>query len=128
MNKLYVGLGLALLGTAASASDTGLEELTIVGSREDARALPGTGSVIDSEQILIEAASDINKLLKTVPGVYVLEEDGYGLRPNIGIRGATSERSSKVTLLEDGVMIAPAPYSNPAAYYFPTTLRMHQVD
>tara|TARA_R110002110_G_scaffold330339_1_gene541593 strand:- start:7765 stop:9885 length:2121 start_codon:yes stop_codon:yes gene_type:complete len=110
------------------ASETALEEITIVGTTEDARVLPGSGSVIDNQQLQIEAANDINQLLKTVPGMYIQEEDGYGLRPNIGIRGATSERASKVTLMEDGVMIAPAPYSNPAAYYFPTTLRMHSIE
>lgn len=118
----------AVASTGVYASGHTMEEMTIVGSREDARQLPGSGSVIDNQQIQIEAASDINQLLKTVPGMYIQEEDGYGLRPNIGIRGATSERSSKVTLLEDGVMIAPAPYSNPAAYYFPTMLRMHSVE
>ncbi len=118
----------ALTGSVALAENHTIEQVTIVGSREDARALPGTGSVIDNEQIRIEAATDINQLLKTVPGLYVREEDGYGLRPNIGIRGATSERSGKITLLEDGVMIAPAPYSNPAAYYFPTASRLHQVE
>ncbi|PLW81316.1 TonB-dependent receptor [Kineobactrum sediminis] len=105
-----------------------LEEVTILGSREAARTLPGSGALIDDEQIRIEAANDINQLLKTVPGVYIQEEDGYGLRPNIGIRGATSERASKITLLEDGIMMAPAPYSNPAAYYFPTASRMSSVE
>lgn len=127
-----------LLGVAVAAAVTGwgsaaisaaeLEEITIVGSVADARILPGSGSVIGNEQITIEFANDINQLLKTVPGVYIREEDGYGLRPNIGIRGATSERASKVTLMEDGVMIAPAPYSNPAAYYFPTAMRMHTTE
>ncbi len=127
-----------VLGVAVTAAITGvgagvavaseLEEITIVGSKEAARVLPGSGSVVDDEQIRIEFANDINQLLKTVPGVYIREEEGYGLRPNIGIRGATSERASKVTLMEDGVMIAPAPYSNPAAYYFPTTLRMHSIE
>jgi Fe(3+) dicitrate transport protein len=115
-------------GDVLNAYGTALEEVTIVGSREDARTIPGSGSVVDQEQIQIEAANDINQLLKTVPGVYIQEEDGYGLRPNIGIRGATSERASKVTLMEDGVLIAPAPYSNPAAYYFPTALRMQAVE
>lgn len=118
----------AALATAAQAEIYDIEEVTIIGDKAQARLLAGTGSVIDSEQIAIEAARDINQLLKTVPGIYILEEDGYGLRPNIGIRGATAERSSKITLLEDGVMIAPAPYSNPAAYYFPTASRMHTIE
>jgi Fe(3+) dicitrate transport protein len=113
---------------AALAGNHTIEEVRIVGSSQDARALAGSGSVIDHEQIVIEATGDIHKLLQSVPGVYIMEEDGYGLRPNIGIRGATSERSSRITLMEDGVLIAPAPYSNPAAYYFPTVLRMNSVE
>ncbi|RLQ21872.1 TonB-dependent receptor [Seongchinamella sediminis] len=124
---LAVAIAAAVANTAHGL-DGELEEVTIIGSRDAARELAGTGSVIGIEQIDIEAARDINQLLKTVPGTYIQEEDGYGLRPNIGIRGATAERSSKITLMEDGVMIAPAPYSNPAAYYFPTMSRMHSVE
>lgn len=104
------------------------EEVLIIGSREDARRVAGSGSVIGQEQFRLEAATDINQLLKTVPGIYIREEDGAGLRPNIGIRGATSERSSKITLLEDGVMVAPAPYADPSAYYFPTAARQSAVE
>lgn len=105
-----------------------LDRVRIIGTREDARRLAGTSAVIEPKQMEIEAQTDINQLLKTVPGVYIREEDGEGLRPNIGIRAAAGGRSSKVTLLEDGVLIAPAPYSNPAAYYFPQAFQMHAVE
>ena len=105
-----------------------LTKLKIIGTKEDAKTIPGSGSVIGKEQVQAEVATDINQLLKTVPGVYIREEEGNGLRPNIGIRGATSERSEKVTLMEDGVLIAPAPYSNPSAYYFPTTARISSIE
>jgi len=117
-----------LLAEAAVAETHRIEEVTIVGSVENARTLAGSGSVIDQQQLLIQSTNDINKLVQTVPGVYTMEEDGYGLRPNIGIRGATSERSSRITLMEDGVLVAPAPYASPAAYYFPTTLRMSSIE
>lgn len=118
---------LAVIGTS-SAPLFAQDEILIIGSREDARRVAGSGAVIGQEQVRIEAATDINQLLKTVPGIYIREEDGAGLRPNIGIRGATSERSSKVTLLEDGVMVAPAPYADPSAYYFPTAARQSAVE
>lgn len=105
-----------------------IEQIKIIGTKTDSRATAGSSAVIDEEQMRIEVPSDINQLMKTIPGVYVREEDGQGLRPNIGIRAATAGRVSKVTILEDGVMMAPAPYSNPAAYYFPTTFRMSSIE
>lgn len=105
-----------------------LEVVTIIGTREDARQLPGSAFVVDSEQLEIFNHSSIDQILAQVPGVYLRLEDGYGLRPNIGIRGTGTERSGKITLMEDGVLIAPAPYSNPEAYYFPTAGRMSAVE
>lgn len=119
---------LLLTAGAAPALAQEVQEFVIIGSREDARQVAGSGAVISPEQIRVEAAIDINQLLKTLPGIYIREEEGLGLRPNIGIRGATSERSSKITLMEDGVMMAPAPYSDPSAYYFPTAQRQSAVE
>ena len=47
---------------------------------------------------------DPHAVLLKVPGIYLRQEDGYGLRPNIGLRGASSDRSKKVTLMEDGIL------------------------
>lgn len=104
------------------------EEVFVTGGKEAIRTLPGSASFVDEEMIAKFDSTDINSLLGQVPGVYLRVEDGYGLRPNIGLRGATSERSQKITLMEDGVLISPSPYSAPAAYYFPNISRMSAVE
>jgi Fe(3+) dicitrate transport protein len=92
------------------------------------RAPPGAHASVPGEVLDRTETDDVHKVLGGVAGVYLRDEDGYGLRPNIGMRGAAAERSAKIALLEDGVLIAPAPYSAPAAYYFPLITRMQRVD
>jgi len=101
-----------------------LKPITVYYSPEDIAKEGGSTQVLDEERLQELEQDDIHSVLMTVPGVYVRQEDGFGLRPNIGIRGANSERSKKVTLMEDGVLFGPAPYSAPAAYYFPIMSRM----
>lgn len=88
----------------------------------------GSVQVLDKKLLETFKFSDPNMVVLQAPGVYVRQEDAFGLRPNIGIRGASAERSSKIVLMEDGVLFGPAPYSAPAAYYFPLISRMVQVD
>jgi Fe(3+) dicitrate transport protein len=94
----------------------------------DVADVPGSAHKIDSEELEIFNTGDILRALRTVPGVYLQEEEGFGLRPNIGIRGSGLDRSARIALLEDGVLIAPAPYSAPSAYYFPTQRRMNALE
>ena len=72
--------------------------------------------------------ADINKVLRSMPGIQVRDEEGFGLRPNIGLRGTPVNRSAKITIMEDGILMAPAAYADPAAYYFPTFARMSGVE
>lgn len=97
-------------------------EITIAGTRVS--RTPGSAQVIRQDQLERFEYDDPHAALVKVPGVYVRQEDGVGLRPNIGIRGGNPDRSKKVTLMEDGVLFGPAPYSAPAAYYFPLLTRM----
>ena len=87
-------------------SEEVIESVTIIGSKEDVKNLPGSGAVISNEDLQKAMDTDIQKILTAVPGVYMRTEEGYGLRPNISIRGTAIERSGKVTIMEDGVLVA----------------------
>jgi Fe(3+) dicitrate transport protein len=52
--------------------------------------------------------ADVNKVLRSMPGIQVRDEEGFGLRPNIGLRGTPVNRSAKITIMEDGILMAPA--------------------
>jgi Fe(3+) dicitrate transport protein len=101
------------------------EQVTVAGTRVEQTS--GSAHYLDEDDLGRFEYDDPHKLFTQVPGVYVRGEDGQGLRPNIGMRGALSDRSKKVTLMEDGVLFGPAPYSAPAAYYFPLITRMSAV-
>ena len=92
-----------------------IEEVVVIGSKDEIRKIAGSGGIIEEEQLDRMDYTDLNQILSSIPGIYFREEDGFGLRPNIGIRGATTDRSQKITMMEDGILIGPAPYSAPAA-------------
>lgn len=105
-----------------------LEPVTVLGSQEAVLEVPGSGAYIDEEVIHSQNYQNSNEILRRVPGVYIREEDGYGLFPNISLRGVDGARTAKVTIMEDGILTAPAPYSAPAAYYSPNAGRMHAIE
>ncbi|MDT8319049.1 MAG: TonB-dependent receptor plug domain-containing protein, partial [Xanthomonadales bacterium] len=105
-----------------------LEPLTIFGTAQTARDVAGGASVLTSDDPSTFETTDVQRALRRVPGLSLQIEDGWALRPNIGIRGTPTERSSRITLLEDSVLIAPAPYSAPADYYFPSFGRIHSAE
>jgi Fe(3+) dicitrate transport protein len=126
-------IGSSLLAAPSFAQQTNpdlnnLDIITVVGTVGNANDIPGAVTFIGADALAEQTYADINRVLRRVPGVNLQEEDGYGLRPNIGLRGSGADRSSKIVILEDGVLAAPAAYSAPAAYYFPVTGRMNAVE
>ena len=113
--------------SAQDALET-LETVNVIGSSEDLFGLTGSGSYLEAEEYQKKGLTNIQQILRNVPGVYVREEDGFGNFPNISLRGGDGTRSEKVTLMEDGILTAPAPYSAPAAYYSPRAGRMSGIE
>lgn len=90
--------------------------------------VPGSASFISPKKINSLQPLSGNEAFRTVPGLHVVEEEGMGLRANIGIRGLDPDRSSKVLILEDGIPVALNPYGEPQLYYTPTIDRMESIE
>jgi Fe(3+) dicitrate transport protein len=109
------------------------EEITVVatslaGSPEALHRIPGSVQVLDRQVLEASRVFNFSEALRKVPGVTVRDEEGFGLRPNIGIRGLNPTRSTKVLLLEDGVPLTYAPYGDNASYYHPPVERFDTIE
>lgn len=124
LSIVYVSHARAL--TIVADTTKRFEEVMIVGFKE--HEVPGSGIYVDKKTIEQVNQPDVNKVLRLLAGVNVRDEEGFGLRPNIGLRGTPVNRSAKITLMEDGVLIAPAPYADPDAYFFPSFSRMEGLE
>lgn len=105
-----------------------VERNMLTGGLANVGSVPGSAHYLNMKELNKFSYTDANRVLRNVPGLNIQEEDGFGLRPNIGMRGTGVERSSKITLMEDGILMAPAPYTAPSAYYFPSIGRMQGVE
>jgi len=130
MKYALVPLSVSILFANATLAEepVELQGVYITGGANELLTQPGSATLIDDVELETFEYTDIHRVLNSVPGINLQEEDGYGLRPNIGIRGTAPERSKKVTIMEDGILSGPAPYSAPAAYYFPNVSRMSAVE
>lgn len=103
-------------------------DIVVIGARENLLHIPGSGATIESEDLERSRAFTVNEALRQTAGIYPRDEEGLGLRPNIGIRGLSPTRSSEVLLLEDGLPLTYAPYGDNATYSHPPLRRFERIE
>ncbi len=90
--------------------------------------VPGSATFLNSKEIRQIAPLSGNEVFRRATGVHVVDEEGLGMRVNVGIRGLDPDRSRNVLVLEDGIPVALAPYGEPEMYYTPVMDRMSGVE
>lgn len=106
-----------------------MPQITIIADKDRVFSkVPGSVTYIDQRELNTISPISGNEVLRRSPGVHVVDEEGVGMRVNIGIRGLDPDRSRSVLVLEDGVPVALAPYGEPEMYYTPAIDRMAGVE
>ncbi|MFN0107668.1 MAG: TonB-dependent receptor domain-containing protein [Blastocatellia bacterium] len=116
------------LRPGALAENVSVIATEIATSAEELQRIPGSVEVLDRHALDIARPFNFNEALRKFTGVNVRDEEGFGLRPSIGIRGLDPNRSAKVLLLEDGVPLGMAPYGDSDAYYHPPIERYSGIE
>lgn len=106
-----------------------MPQVIIIGKRDGIiNKVPGSASILNNKEIKLFAPISLNEVLRKVTGVNVVDEEGAGLRINIGIRGLDPDRSRNILMLEDGVPIALGPYGEPEMYFTPSIDKMAGIE
>ncbi|MFN3919945.1 MAG: TonB-dependent receptor family protein [Methylohalobius sp.] len=111
-------------------TDGGIElpVIEVIGGVDKLQTLSGSGQILEQETLYKSHVFTPHEALRKVPGLHIRDEEGFGLRPNIGIRGMNPTRSTKTLLLEDGLPLSYAPYGDNASYYHPPIERFDSVE
>ncbi len=111
-----------------STKELSMPQIEILSHRDRVLSkVPGSVAVIDFRSIQKIAPVHGNELFRKIPGLNVVDEEGAGLRINIGVRGLDPDRSRNVLVLEDGIPVALNPYGEPELYFTPPIDKMTTV-
>src|SRR5512139_2209249 len=64
-----------------------MPRIDVIGTSENLKTISGSADVIDKKTLESSRVFTVNEALRKVPGINMRDEEGLGLRPNIGIRG-----------------------------------------
>ncbi len=128
-SSLYAQKNSKLKGNTDSLRVFQIPQIDIISQRDGIFGrLPGSADYLNEVQLQRLAPLTGNEILRKVTGIHVVDEEGAGLRMNLGIRGLDPDRSRGVLILEDGIPVALNPYGEPEMYYTPSIDRMAGIE
>ncbi|MBK7936091.1 MAG: TonB-dependent receptor plug domain-containing protein [Lewinellaceae bacterium] len=134
-NVLFFALFIFAIQLAAQTSETDslkearVPQVVVIAQKDRLLSgVPGAASYVKPLELRRIAPLTGNEVFRKLPGVHVVDEEGLGLRTNIGIRGLNPDRSSNILVLEDGVPVQLNPYGEPEMYYTPAIDRMAAIE
>ena len=125
LKLVFLVAGLSSINATSYSEE--LSPVSVFGSQNETQQA-GSAHYLSDKEIKRLNYTDAERMLSSIPGVYSQTEDGYGLRTNIGMRGVAPLRTTKINIMEDGVLQGPAVYSNGSMYFFPDVGRMEGVE
>lgn len=140
MNALFCAISFMTItsggayGQATDPSDTAtasyeMPQIDVIGRKSGLLdRVPGSANIVTTANLQQIAPTSGNDVFRTVTGLHVVDEEGVGLRLNLGVRGLDPDRSRTILMLEDGVPISLAPYGEPEMYYTPSIDRMARLE
>lgn len=122
-------------GAANSAGARARAENSPTSPINPSNILPGNleqfssaASRVDTQQIDEFQPRQINDVFTRVPGVNVINDDGFGRHGGIGVRGSPPRRGRKVLTLEDGQPINMSVWIDPSVHYVPPIDRLESIE
>ncbi|MDF1629216.1 MAG: TonB-dependent receptor [Alcanivoracaceae bacterium] len=107
---------------------TRLPEVFVTGETEQQAARqPGAVSQVSREEMDKTQPKSTEEALRSVPGVYIKQEEETAVVVNIGVRGLSSA-DYKTLVLEDGVPVAPGLFVGNGRYYNPRIQRIDSIE
>jgi Fe(3+) dicitrate transport protein len=104
-------------------------EIVVSAARGVPLTYPGGRDVIEKDELQEYPSANVQEVIRTVPGVYIIPEAGNDGRINIGMRGHDPRRSGQVTLLIDGIPSTEGPYGQQDQDALPITFeRIARID
>lgn len=134
IKPIFIALALLNANTLVAEETFNREEsiilprVDVIGNQAQLLKTPSSATVINQEELESSHVLTTNEALRKAPGLVVRDEEGMGMRPNIGVRGLNPTRSTKVLLLEDGIPVTYAPYGANESYYHPTVDRFQRIE